>query len=323
MIMENEKAVKAESAAKTVKAAKAESTEKPVKAENDAKPANAITGEVAAMLTELRNRVPLVHCITNYVTVNDVANALLAIGASPIMADDIEETADITAISSALVINIGTLNKRTIASMTASGKKANELGIPVVFDPVGAGASRLRNETVKAILDEVKISVIRGNLSEISFVAGLEVSTKGVDSSEADEKNDAAEVAKAVAKRLGCVAAITGVVDIITDGSRLVRIKNGNRMLSKVTGTGCVSTALIGAFAGTGEDFLVAAAGGVSAMAMAGETSFEKAGQTGTGSFHMGIIDALSMLDADSVMAQAEFEEEQLEEEQLREEQAC
>ncbi len=128
---------------------------------------------------------PLVHNITNYVTVNDVANAVLAIGASPIMADDSGEAADITSISKALVINIGTLNQRTIDSMIASGKKANELGIPVVLDPVGAGASILRNATTQVLIEQVKISILRGNLSEVSFVAGLEVSTKGVDSAEA------------------------------------------------------------------------------------------------------------------------------------------
>lgn len=272
--------------------------------------ADDITKSVASLLTELRERVPLVHSITNYVTVNDVANVLLAIGASPIMADDIEETADITAISTALVINIGTLNERTITSMTASGKKANEMGIPVVFDPVGAGASNLRNDTVKELLEEVRMAVIRGNLSEISFIAGLEVSTKGVDSAEADEKNDPMAVAKAVARKFGCVAAITGAVDTISDGTRTVKIKNGTKMLSKVTGTGCMATALVGAFAGAGRDYLAAAVGGVSAMAMAGESAFEKAGNIGTGSFRIAIIDALSRMDAETVLRQADFSEE-------------
>ena len=130
---------------------------------------------------KVRDICPLVHCITNYVTVNDVANCILAIGASPIMADDIAEAADITSISKALVINMGTLNARTVESMVAAGKKANELGVSVVFDPVGAGASNFRNETAKRILENVKISILRGNLSEMSYLAGLEVSTKGVD----------------------------------------------------------------------------------------------------------------------------------------------
>lgn len=264
----------------------------------------------AKLLTEVRGQVPLVHNITNYVTVNDVANAVLAIGASPIMADDSGEAADITSISKALVINIGTLNQRTIDSMIASGKKANELGIPVVLDPVGAGASILRNATTQVLIEQVKISILRGNLSEVSFVAGLEVSTKGVDSSEADEKNNAVEVAKTVAKRLGCVTAITGAVDIISDGSSVVKIANGHKMLSKVTGTGCMTSALVGAYAGVSNDYLSAAAAGVASMGIAGEIAYEKAGQIGTGSFHIAIIDALSNLDGKILEEMAKFEEE-------------
>lgn len=271
---------------------------------------NAITEDISKSIHELRNKVPLVHNITNYVTVNDVANALLAIGASPIMADDMDETADITAISSALVLNIGTLNSRTFASMIASGKKANFLGIPVVFDPVGAGASRLRNDTAKEIFKQVKISILRGNLSEISFVAGLEASTKGVDSSENDEKNDSVAVAKTVAKNLNCVVAITGAVDVISDGERVVKISNGHKMLSKVTGTGCMTTALVGAFAGANKDYFTAAAGGVASMGIAGEIAFEKAGNLGTGSFHIAIIDALSSLDGEIISKRAKLYEE-------------
>lgn len=264
----------------------------------------------AKLLTEVREQVPLVHNITNYVTVNDVANAVLAIGASPIMADDLEETADITSISKALVINIGTLNQRTIDSMIASGKKANDLGIPVIFDPVGAGASRLRNATTQEIIENVNISILRGNLSEISFVAGLGAATKGVDTAEEDEKNDAAEVAKAAAKRLGCVTAITGAVDIITDGTSVVKIANGHKMLSKVTGTGCMTSALVGAYAGVSNDYLTAAAAGVASMGIAGELAYAKAGQIGTGSFHIAIIDALSNLDGKTLEEMAKFEEE-------------
>jgi hydroxyethylthiazole kinase len=269
-----------------------------------------VTQHAAELLTEVREQVPLVHNITNYVTVNDVANAVLAIGASPIMADDVEEAADITAISRALVINIGTLNKRTIDSMIASGKKANELGLPVVLDPVGAGASNLRNETTKAIIEQVKISILRGNLSEVSFVAGLNVATKGVDSAEADEKNDAVEVAKTVAKNLGCVTAITGAVDIISDGTSVVKIANGHQLLSKVTGTGCMTSALVGAYAAVSKDYLTAAAAGVASMGIAGEMAYEKAGQIGTGSFHIAIIDALSNLDGKTMEEMAKFEEE-------------
>lgn len=270
---------------------------------------NQITNEVIQAIETLRKTVPLVHNITNYVTVNDCANALLAIGASPIMADDIAEAADITAISSALVINIGTLNQRTIASMLAAGKRANEIGIPVVFDPVGAGASKLRNDVTREILNQVKISVLRGNISEISFVAGLDVSTKGVDASAADDGHDAVAVARAVAQKLGCTAAITGAVDVISDGNRVVKISNGHPMLSKVTGTGCMTSALVGAYAGVVRDGFTAAVAGIASMGIAGEIAFGKAGQTGTGSFHIAIIDALSKLDSSIMEERAKLDE--------------
>ena len=274
-----------------------------------------ILENAAELLGKVREQVPLVHNITNYVTVNDCANALLAIGGSPIMADDIAEAADITAISSALVLNMGTLNARTIQSMLEAGKKANELGIPVVFDPVGAGASALRNETAERILSQVKIAVLRGNLSEISFAAGLEVSPKGVDSSEADSNNDAAVVGRRAAEKYHCVAAVTGAVDVITDGKRVVRISNGHRMLSRVTGTGCMTSAITGAFAAAASreehpDYLAAAAGSVASMGMAGELAYKKAGKTSTGSFHIAVIDALSCLDTEKMKEMGRFEEE-------------
>ncbi len=257
--------------------------------------------KIVSIINEVRERVPLVHCITNYVTVNDCANAVLAIGGSPIMADDIMEAADITSISNALVINIGTLNVRTVESMIASGKKANELGIPVVFDPVGAGASAFRNDTTKRILKEVKVDILRGNLSEMAFASGLQVSTKGVDSSEADASNDAVKVAKDAAKMYNCVAAITGAVDVVSDGARVVRLSNGVKLLSKVTGTGCMTSALVGAFAGAAAkteqyDCFHAACAGIASMSVAGELAYEQSAQMGTGSFHVSIIDFLSKM---------------------------
>ena len=270
---------------------------------------NQITSSLCDAITEVRAKCPLIHNITNYVTVNDCANAVLAIGASPMMADDIAEAADITSISSALVLNIGTLNRRTVESMIASGKRANGQGIPVVFDPVGAGASALRSETTRRILNEVHITILRGNLSEISFCAGLEASTKGVDSSEADAGNDAPSVAMTAAKRFGCTVAVTGAVDVITDGTRMVSIRNGHPMLSKVTGTGCMTSALVGSFAGAVSDPLIAAAGGVVCMGVAGDIAFEQAGAQGTGSFHMAVIDALSRLDSVILSERAKADE--------------
>lgn len=268
--------------------------------------------EIGKLLNEVRNKKPLIHHITNYVTVNDCANIVLAIGASPIMADDIEEAATITAVSSALVLNIGTLNQRTIASMIAAGKKANEKSIPVVLDPVGAGASELRNQTVARLLEHVKISVLRGNMSEIRFVSGLEATTKGVDASESDIENgsqNGIETAKDLANMLNCVVAITGATDIISDGNRNVYIENGHKMLSGVTGTGCMSTSLIGAFSGVTSDFFLAATAGIMCMGIAGEMAFAVAGQKGTGSFHTAIIDCISKLNDKKVVRMAKIHE--------------
>ena len=270
---------------------------------------NAMTSSLCEAVTQLRATCPLIHNITNYVTVNDCANAVLAIGASPIMADDLAEAADITAISSALVLNTGTLNRRTVESMLASGKRAGELGIPVVFDPVGAGASALRNETTLRILSEVPVTILRGNLSEISFCAGLSVSTKGVDSAAADAGNNPEAVAINAAKQFNCTVAITGAVDVVTDGTRVVRIRNGHPMLSKVTGTGCMTSALVGSFAGAVSNPLTAAAGGVLCMGIAGDIAFEQAGEQGTGSFRAALMDALSHIDAAVLEERAKVDE--------------
>jgi hydroxyethylthiazole kinase len=204
-------------------------------------------------------------------------------------------------ISSALALNIGTLNGRTLASMLASGKRANELGIPVVFDPVGAGASELRNGAAKAILEQVRLAVIRGNLSEMSSLAGQASSTRGVDASVSDADNDGVSIAKKIARQYQCVAAITGSVDIVSDGMRTVRIENGHPMLSKVTGTGCMCTALIASLAAVTKDYLAAAISGISSMGIAGEIAFEKAGAMGTGSFRIALTDAVSKLDGTTV----------------------
>lgn len=273
--------------------------------------------KIISIAQDVRATVPLVHNITNYVTVNDVANAELAIGGSALMADDIDEVADMVSIASATNINIGTLNKRTIASMLEAARQGNAGDTPVVFDPVGAGASALRNDTTRAFLDSCKPTVIRGNLSEVSFVAGLEVSTKGVDSAAADEGNDAVAVAKSVAAAYNCVCAITGAVDVVTDGSSVVRISNGTAAMSKITGTGCMCDGLIGCFVGAvdhhdKQQVLAATAGAIVSMGLAGELA-ERDLKTmgalvGTGSLHIGIIDRLSLLSADDYRRFAKVE---------------
>ncbi len=268
----------------------------------------AIPIQIGQTLEELREKKPIIHHITNYVTVNDCANIVLAIGASPIMADDIDEVEAITAISSALVLNIGTLNQRTISSMLAAGKKANQRNIPVILDPVGAGASELRNQTVTRLLEQVKISILRGNMSEIRFISGLDAATKGVDAAASDiakSHQSGMEIAKSLAKKLNAVVAITGATDLISDGKRTVQIQNGHPMLSQVTGTGCMSTSLVGAFAGVTSDYFLAASAGITCMGIAGELAYETAGSKGIGSYHGAIIDSISTLNPQMIMKKA------------------
>lgn len=273
---------------------------------------NNIVSNTLGLIDKIRETKPLVHHITNYVTVNDCANITLAIGASPIMADDIKEASEITAISQALVLNIGTLNERTIASMLTAGKKANELDIPVVLDPVGAGASELRNKTVSKLFEQIKFSVIRGNMSEIRFIAGLSATTKGVDASETDLESGAQngiDTAKTLAVKLGCVIAVTGAIDIISNGKQTVCIENGHKMLGAITGTGCMCTSLIGSACGAASDYFAAAASGILYMGIAGEIAFENAGQNGNGSFHIAVIDEISKLNAETVHRRAKIYE--------------
>ncbi len=273
---------------------------------------NNLTSDIAGLLDEVRRKRPLVHHITNYVTVNDCANIVLAIGASPIMADDIEEVSEITAISSALVLNIGTLNERTVASMLKAGKTANEKNIPVVLDPVGAGASGLRNRATAELIGELKLSVLRGNMSEIRFIAGLTSSTKGVDASQEDMESGlkaGIDTARELAERLGCVVAITGKTDIVSDKKRTVTIENGHQMLSNVTGTGCMATSLVGACCGAAEDNLLAAVSGIASMGIAGELAFNAAGLRGNSSFRTAIIDSIGNLNGDTIIRMARIYE--------------
>jgi hydroxyethylthiazole kinase len=246
----------------------------------------------------VKEKSPLVHHITNYVTVNDCANIVLAIGGSPVMADDINEVEEMVSFASALVINVGTLNERTIESMIKAGVKANELDIPVILDPVGVGATTLRTETVKKLLKNIKFAVIRGNMSEIKITAGIDVQIKGVDSTANDE--GALEIAQNLAKRLNTVVAITGARDVITDGERYCLIDNGHKILSMVTGTGCMSTALIGAYAGVTKDYLLAATSGIMSMGIAGEKAYESLyNNEGIGTFRMRLFDNIYNLSSE------------------------
>jgi hydroxyethylthiazole kinase len=248
--------------------------------------------EISKNLEELRTKNPLVHHITNYVTVNDCANITLAIGASPVMADDIGEVEEMVTFASSLVINIGTLNARTVASMLTAGKKAKALKIPVILDPVGAGATRMRTETAANIIATVRPDVIRGNMSEIKILAGATVAIKGVDSVASEQ--DGAEIAGNLAQKLGCVVAITGKRDIIADGQKICLLDNGHEMLAKVTGTGCMTTSLVGSYCGVCKDYFSATVAGIVSMGIAGELARESLSATeGTGTFRVKLFDAV------------------------------
>ena len=267
------------------------------------------------MLENVRKNCPLIHNITNYVTVNDCANIVIACGASPIMADDKEEVAEITAICSGLNINIGTLNSRTIASMLIAGKRANELNHPVVLDPVGAGASKLRTETSMQLLEEVKFSVIRGNISEIKTLASGSGTTKGVDADVADKVtednlDDVIAFAKAFAKKTGAVIAITGAIDIVADSEKAYCIRNGHPMMSSITGTGCQLSAMTAAFVTANPNQLLeATAAAVSAMGYAGEVAYSRLTEMdGNSTYRNYIIDAIYNMTPEMLEKGAKYE---------------
>ena len=267
------------------------------------------------MLENVRRVQPLIHNITNYVTVNDCANIVLACGASPIMADDKEEVEEITSICGGLNINIGTLNSRTIDSMLLAGKRANELSHPVVFDPVGAGASTLRTQTALKLLEEVKFTVIRGNISEIKILAGKGAATKGVDADIADrvtEENldEAVAWVKAYARQIGSVVAITGAIDIVSDGQRAYCIRNGHPEMSLITGTGCQLSAMTAAYVTANPEHpLEAAAAAVCAMGLAGEIAHARlTPQDGNSTYRNYIIDAICNMTPEQLEKGAKYE---------------
>jgi len=258
--------------------------------------------DIIVLLERVRAVKPLVHHITNYVTAADCANVTVAIGASPVMADDINEAAEITTKADALVLNLGTLSERTLPSMAASGKAANAAGIPVVFDPVGAGASKYREHAAAYLLGAVRLSVLRGNISEIRRIAGLNAETKGVDASVKDiarSGDDAATVIK-LSQKLRCAVVISGESDMITDGNRVVYIDNGHPLLSRLSGTGCMCASLIGAFSGVAKDDpFTAAAAGMLCMGIAGELAGVDC--PGPGTFRARLHDAVFNMDAKSL----------------------
>jgi hydroxyethylthiazole kinase len=258
----------------------------------------------AATLRTLRERKPLVHQITNYVVMNETANATLALGALPVMAHAREDVEEMVALASALVLNIGTLSPPWIEAMELAGKAANAAGVPVVLDPVGAGATRYRTETAKRLLSELDVTVLRGNAGEVATLVGVDAEVRGVESIGAGD--DSAGLARLAARTLDVVASVTGVVDHVSDGDRSLAVANGDELLAAVTGTGCMSSALTGCFLAAKPAAPVeAAAEALAAFGVAGEDAAREA--KGPGSFHVNLYDALAALDPETLDARAKI----------------
>ncbi len=259
--------------------------------------------QLIADLNLIREKAPLVHNITNYVVMNNTANALLAIGASPVMAHAVEEVNDMITIASVLVINMGTLSEKWVEAMLLAGKAAHKKGIPVVFDPVGVGATPYRNQVAASIVNICKPSVIRGNASEIMSLAKENTSTKGVDSTASS--NEALDAAKRLAQQTGAIIVISGEEDFITDGQTVCSVKNGSALMPKVTGMGCTATAIVGAFAAVNSNYLKAATHAMAVMGVAGEIAAKKADGPGTMQLHF--LDALYNLTCETLSEQAKI----------------
>ena len=266
-------------------------------------------------MDNVRKNVPLVHNITNYVTVNDVANILLACGGSPIMSDEPEDVEDITSVCGGLNINIGTLHQSSIEGMLLAGKKANELGHPVLMDPVGAGASRLRTDTTLRIMKEIKLTVIRGNISEIKTLAYGSGTTKGVDADVADAVteetlNDAIAFVKNFARKTSCIIAVTGAIDLVSDGEICYVIRNGRPEMGKITGTGCQLSGMMTAYVTANQEKpLEAAASAVCIMGLAGEIGWSRMQEgDGNATYRNRIIDAVYQMTGEDLERGAKYE---------------
>jgi hydroxyethylthiazole kinase len=257
-------------------------------------------------LRVVRESKPLVHQITNYVVMNETANATLALGALPVMAHSGEEVEEMTRIASSLVLNIGTLSEHWVEAMLLAGGAASARGIPIVLDPVGAGATTYRTETAKRMLDLVDVTVLRGNAGEVATLVGADAEVRGVES--ISTGMEPAELAREAARRLGVIASVTGPVDHVSDGERVLAVTNGHELLSTVTGTGCMSSAMTGCFlAGKPAEPLEAAAEALAAFGVAAEDAAASAG--GPGTFHALLYDALYALDPDSLDGRARIRE--------------
>lgn len=263
-----------------------------------------LSQKAADNLKKVREKKPLIHNITNYVVMNYTANALLACGASPVMAHAAEEVEEMVSLAGALVLNIGTLTPQWVEAMLRAGKKANAMKVPIVLDPVGSGATQLRTESAKRLTRELSIQVVRGNASEVLSLAKKEVRTKGVDSLHSVEEAEGAAIA--LAKELKTTLAITGKVDLITDGNRICRVHNGHEMMGTVTGTGCTATVMIGAFLAVDPDPVEATTTALAYFGLAGEKAALHAKVPG--SYQIALLDALFSIDEEELRRGAKIE---------------
>ena len=260
--------------------------------------------QAAQTLARVREKCPLVHNITNYVVMHYTASALLALGASPVMAHAVEEMEEMASLADALVLNIGTLSMPWIEGMLAAGNVASTRGIPIIVDPVGAGATRLRTSTAVRLLDECRVTVLRGNASEVLAVAQGASGTRGVDA--AHRVEDAAEAAREFAGRRAVTVAITGPVDHVTDGAGLLRVRNGHPAMGRITGSGCTATAVIGAFCAVNTRALEATAHALAFFGVAGEHASRESALPGR--FGTTLIDMLQAVTPDCLASEARIE---------------
>lgn len=267
---------------------------------------NDLAQQAGRILTEVRARRPLIHHITNWVTIHSAANITLSAGALPVMAHALEEVEEMVEAADALVLNLGTLWPGQVEAMLRAGYRANVRGIPVILDPVGAGATRLRTASAQRLLRELSIAIVRGNAAEMAVLSGRDAKIRGVESG--DVQDDASGIAHAAAQRYGCVAAVTGPVDRVADGRRLLRVANGHAAMTQSTGTGCMATAVTACFAAVEADFARAAAAALAAYGLAGEQA--ALASQGPGTFEPHLIDAFAALTEEAVAAGAHIEED-------------
>ena len=260
---------------------------------------------ISEAFEKVRNNKPLVHHITNWVTIYDCANITRAFGALPVMAHAKEESGDMAAIASSLVLNIGTLTPELIDSMILAGKSANKKNIPVVLDAVGVGATKLRDNEALRILSEIKVDIIKGNASEIAKLAGMNVTTRGVESTKVEA--NLIDVAKNLANKTNSTVVITGKQDIVTNGKKVYLVNNGHAMMGSIVGTGCMAASIIGAFAGIEKDYAKAAAYALASFGIAGELAAQKS--KGPGTFKENFYDEAFNLDAKKLTQMAKIEE--------------